>query len=388
MSTGLLILVLEAIVVYFIVFAVHAARRRYTLVPYYVILGVLTSALRWTADAGIFYRVAGLTFHLGSVVFLTSILLGIFLLYTFDGVKATQLGIYTVLAVSVLGPALAYLFRYQLSIIDPPLADRIIVGPPHAYLVSTAAMLIDFLCLAMLWELCNRYAQSTLLGIRIFICLWVALSLDTVIYASGAFGGQPEYAGILQGSLLSRLFVSLLVAPLLTLYVIWEGRRQAYEITSRPLMAILRQSARTEIDLSAARQEIQSRIQTEEELWRRDAILESLAYAARHLLALSEGFGAVSEILAALGNATKTGRVYLCRNATNDAGERYAIEHHSWEAPDTLRVRKIPWTKVSYADAGLQRWEETLHRGDVIFGDVPGGDRGDSPCLATAHPPR
>lgn len=370
MSTGLLLLILEAIAVYFIVFAVHAARRRYTLVPYYVILGVLTSALRWTADAGISYHVGGLTLHLGSVVFLTSILLGVFLLYTFDGVKATQLGIYTVLAVSLLGPALAYLLRYQLSITDPASAERIIVGPPHAYLVSTAAMLFDFLCLTMLWELCNRYARTHLLVLRIFVCLWVALSLDAVIYATGAFGGQAAYVAILQGNLLSRLFLSLLVAPLLTFYVLWEGRRQAYEITTRPLMAILRQSARTEIDLSAAREEIQSRIQTEEELWRRDAILESVAQAARHLLALSEGFDGVTEILAALGKATKSSRVYLCRNAQDEAGDRFAVEHQAWVRAEGAPVREAVWPARPYKALGIGRWEAALQRGDVIFGNA------------------
>lgn len=371
MSVGLMLLVIEALVVYTLVFTLHALRRRYTLVPYYATLGVLAASLRWMGDAGIQYSFGTMTFQLGSVVFFTAILFGIFLLYVFDGVKATQLGIYAVLLVSVLVPAAAYLFRLQLGALDGAAAARITVGPPHAYVVSTAAMLFDFLCVAVLWEFFNRYAHRVPMFLRVFICLWIGNSLDTLIYTTGTFWNDPGYMAILEGNLLSRVLLSILVSPVITLYVLWERKRQDHEIKARPLMAILHQSARTESDLSAARQEIRDRILAEEELRRRDAILESLAYTAEHLLTLGEGLVNVGEILSALGDATNTSRVYLCENHIDAEGRLCSSERHTWERPIVNGVRRNqPWQSVPYSVAGLQRWRTVLQTGEPIYGNL------------------
>jgi PAS domain S-box-containing protein len=371
MSVGLVLMVAEALLVYAAVFSVHALRRRYTLVPYYVVLGVLAASLWWTTDLQIYYTVGPLTFYLGSVVFFTALLFGIFLLYVFDGVKATQFGIYIVLFVSVLMPIARNLLRYQIWAMDPVLVDRISVAPPHSYVVSSAAMLFDFLCVAVLWEAFNRYVSRTPVLLRTFFCLWVGYSLDTLIYTTGTFWEDPNYASILQGNLISRVALSTVVAPLLTVYILWERKRQNYQITPRPLMAILRQSARMELDLSAAREEIETRIQVEEELRRRDAILESLAYTAEHVLALGEGLVNVAGILEALGKATNTSRVYLCRNYRDEAGRLCSAERHVWNAASLSEERRADsWRAVSFEEAGLARWETVLRGGEVIFGNV------------------
>ncbi|MCF6285287.1 MAG: PAS domain S-box protein, partial [Candidatus Hydrogenedentes bacterium] len=368
MSTGLVLLTTEALVVYALVFAIHALRRRITLVPFFAALGVLAASLRWMADVGIQYSLGPFTFQLGSVVFLTALLFGVFLLYVFDGVQATQFGIYVVLSVSVLSPAVAYLFHFQLAAFDPVEAGRIVVGSPLSYVVSTGAMLFDFLCVAMLWELFNRYAGKVPVLPRVFVCLWVAYSLDTFIYTSGTFWYDENYASILEGNLLSRVLLSALVSPLITVYILWERRHQDYQITPRPLMAILRQSARTEIDLSAARQEIQTRLQVEEELRRRDAILELLADASEHLLAFGEGLANVGEILAALGKATNTNRVYLCENHDDGTGRLCSSERRVWEGAGDAEGRS--WQGVPYRETGLARWELALQKGDAIFGNI------------------
>jgi len=384
MSFGLVLLAVEALVVYALVFAAHALRRRYTLVPFYATLGLLAAALRWTADAGIQYTVGPLTFQLGSVVFFTAILAGIFLLYIFDGVKATQFGIYAVLLMSVLVPVAAYFLRLQLAEIDPAAAGRIMVGPPHSYVVSSSAMLFDFLCVAMLWECFNRYARRSPVPLRVFVCLWVGYSLDTLIYTTGTFWSEPGYGSILAGNLISRVFLAAAVTPIITLYVYWERRRQDYEIAPRPLMAILHQSSRTESDLVAARREIEARIRAEDELRRRDAILESLAYTAEHLQPQGTGLPHVETVLSALGDATNTSRVYLCENHIDGAGQLCSTERHTWARTSNGGGPPArPWQSVSYGAAGLKRWEAALRRGEPIYGDIRSLPEGERHPLAT-----
>jgi len=256
---SLVLLCVEALAVYGLVFATHAARDRLTLVPYFALLGVLAAILRWTTDAGILYQVGPLTFLLGSVVFFTAILFGVFLLYIFDGVKAAQIGIYTIVAVSIVSPALAALFQFQLHELDPDMAGRIVLSSLRLYVSSTAAMILDFLFIAVLWELCARHLARFPLYLRIAACLLPTYWLDALMFNVGAFWGEPEFLGILEANLISRAILTAAVCPLLTGYVAWEERRQHHRFTPRNLMAILHRSARRELDLFVAHREIEER---------------------------------------------------------------------------------------------------------------------------------
>lgn len=303
MSLGLALLLVEAVTVYGLVFAVHAVRDRFTLLPYYGLLGVLAATLRWTTDAGIVYQVGPVTLILGSTVFFTSLLFGVFLLYLFDGVKAAQIGIYTVVAVSILSPTVANVFYYQLAELDPAAASRIVISSPRIYVASTAAMVMDFLCMSVVWEALGRRPNRVPYLLRIGLCLLTAFWLDAVLFSFGAFWGAPDFRAILTGNILSRVCLTVAVAPVVTAYVVWETRRQRREITPRRVMALLYQSARTEQDLSVARHEIEVRKRIEDDLRRRDAILRSLAFTAEHYLNGGREAIGTAELLGTLGAA-------------------------------------------------------------------------------------
>lgn len=364
----LLLLCAEALAVYGLVFAVHAVRDRVTLAPYFALLGVLAAILRWTTDAGIVYQAGPLTLLLGSVVFFTAILFGIFLLYIFDGVQAAQIGIYTVVAVSILSPALAALFQFQLHEIDPEMAGSFTFSSIRVYVSSTAAMILDFLFIAILWELCTRHLAHMPLYVRIAACLLPTYWLDALMFNVGAFWGEPEFAGILEGNLISRAVLTAAVCPLLTAYVAWEERRQHHHFTPRSFMAILHRSARREFDLFVAHREIEQRKRIEEELRRRDAILKTLAFAAEHMLNRSGEAVRMGEILQSLATAAGVTRVCLCENGESASGGRQLLQRHDWHPPDAPEA--LSWTGVVYDQAGLLRWEQGLACGEAIAGDV------------------
>ena len=77
-------------------------------------------------------------------------------------------------------------------------------------------------------------------------------------------------------------------------------------------MALLHQSARTELDLSDARHEIEVRKRIENELRRRDAILRSLAYTAEHFLNGGRDAIGMAELLMTLGKALGVSRAGIC----------------------------------------------------------------------------
>ncbi|MEW6221544.1 MAG: hypothetical protein AB1634_18705, partial [Thermodesulfobacteriota bacterium] len=101
MKNDLLVLLLEAMVVYFLVLWTHSLRHRFGPVHFYALMGGITAVMSWVTDAGLQVEVAGITFVVGSTVFYTSLLLGVFVVYVFDGPRATRIAISTVVGVSV-----------------------------------------------------------------------------------------------------------------------------------------------------------------------------------------------------------------------------------------------------------------------------------------------
>jgi len=371
MSLGLILLLVEALAVYGLVFAVHATRDRFTLLPYYGLLGVLAATLRWTTDAGIVYTLGPLTLVLGSVVFFTAILVGVFLLYLFDGVKAAQIGIYTVVAVSILSPVVANVFYYQLSEMDAEAAGRIILSPARVYVASTAAMVMDFLCMSMVWEALGGHSRRIPYLFRIAVCLLTAYWLDAILFSFGAYWGDPDFSGILRGNLISRVLLTCCVAPLVTLYVLWESRRYHYEITPRRVMALLHQSAQTELDLSDARHEIEVRKRIEEGLRGRDVILRSLAYTAEHYLNGGRDAIGMAELLMTLGTALGVSRASICELGGVAGEDRPLIERFTWLAPPpSPPVRAARWEGLCLGATGLAVWNSLLPAGEVIAGPL------------------
>lgn len=371
MSLGLILLGLEALAVYGMVFAVHAARDRFTLVPYFALLGTLAATLRWTTDAGILYHVGPLTFMLGSVVFFTSILLGVFLLYLFDGVQATQISIYVVVAISILSPAVGALFEYQRAGMVANGSEALVLGTLRVYVASTAAMILDFLFMIMAWELLAQRLPRLPLLVRIAVCLLSTYWMDSALFCVGAFWGEAEFWSILEGNLLSRAVLTVIVAPLLTFYVAWEEKRQHHEFTPRSLMAILYRSARRELDLFVARRELEERKRAEEALRRRDAILKSLAFAAEHVPIRSGEPMSFGAILESLGTATGVNRVRIAENIHSEEAELMMRERFVWQDREPVeRAAQAPWTGTLYRRGGLIRWEQALGAGEAIEGDL------------------
>ena len=52
----------------------------------------------------------------GSTVFYTSLLLGVFVVYVFDGPRATRIAISTIIGVSVMVPVIALTLHFQMQL--------------------------------------------------------------------------------------------------------------------------------------------------------------------------------------------------------------------------------------------------------------------------------
>jgi PAS domain S-box-containing protein len=266
MGIEIAILMVEAVCAYLLVLGTHALRSRFGLGPFYALLGGLTAVMSWVTDAGVKAEAFGITFMIGSTVFYTALLLGVFVVYVFDGPPSTRIAIFTVAGVSILMPLIAAVLIAQLRLVGL-VAPAAIPSPSlRINAASVLATVADLIFLAMAWELLGRPQLRLQTWLRAFLTLLGVMWLDVILFATGAFAGSPAYLSIMQGTLLTRLVISLFAFPFLYAYLNWQNRQAGVALEQRPILAILLQVAEARAELVVAQEEIARRKLAEERL--------------------------------------------------------------------------------------------------------------------------
>jgi len=265
MKSELVILILEAMSVYFLVLWAHSLRKRFGLAHFYALMGGITAVMSWVTDAGVKVDVAGITFMVGSTVFYTSLLLGVFVVYVFDGVGATRIAISTIAGVSIIVPLIAVILHLQMKISGHAPLGYVPIPSLRINAASVLATVVDLIFLAIAWEYLSKPKLHIQLWLRSFITLLGVMWLDVLLFATGAFLGRPEYTSIVKGTLLSRFVICLFACPFLYMYLSWQNRKRGIIIEHRPVLAILKEVAEMRLELGLAQQEIERRKQVERE---------------------------------------------------------------------------------------------------------------------------
>jgi len=272
MGNEVIILIIEAMAVYFLVLWAHSLRHRFGNVPFYALIGGLSAIMSWITDSGVAIEVGGVTFVIGSTVFYTSLLLGVFVVYVFDGPKATRIAILTIIGISAMVPIIAATLHMQLDLIGNTRISYVPVPSLRLNTASVVTTMIDLVFLAIAWEYLGKPNLNLKLWIRAFLTLLGVMWLDVLLFSTGAFAGTNSYLGIMKGTLISRFIISVFALPFLYGYLYHQSRKQGVDIENRPVLAILRQMAEVERELSFAQKEIERRKKLEAEL--KKAILE------------------------------------------------------------------------------------------------------------------
>lgn len=283
MTSELLILITEAIAVYFLVLWAHSLRNKLGLAHFYALIGSLTAVMVWVTDAGVRVNVPGVSFMVGSTVFFTALLLGVFVVYVFDGPRATRIAISTIIGVSIMVPLITLVLHWQLRLSDP---DTTNYFPPQSlriYSASIFAAFADLIFLAVAWEFLGKPKFEVRLWVRAFLTLLGVLWLDVILFATGAFLGEPEYLKIMTGTFVTRLVISVFAFPFLYWYIAWQNGRNGMEIENRPVLAILKEVTKVRLELSLAQREIERRKEVEREKAR---LIDELTHALHEVKTL------------------------------------------------------------------------------------------------------
>jgi signal transduction histidine kinase len=263
MNENIIILIAEALSVYFLVLFAHSLRHKFGLYHFYALIGGLTAIMSWVTDAGIKVQAFRITFLVGSTVFYTSLLLSVFVIYVFDGIKATRIAISTIIVVSILVPIISIVINIQTGLSDIPPQVKIPMPDIRINTASIITTAIDLVFLAIAWEYFGKLKFKVSLWLRSYLTLLGVMWLDVVLFNTGAFGGSPAYLQILEGTLTSRFIISLFAFPFLMGYVYWQNSKRNIESEAKPILSILKQVAEIKQELHLAKEEIAKRREIE-----------------------------------------------------------------------------------------------------------------------------
>ncbi len=266
MTMPIVLLIIEALIVYAAVLWTHSLRHRFGPVHFYALMGGITAAMSWVTDAGVRVEAGWLTFNVGSTIFYTALLLGVFVVYVFNGPRPTRILISTIAAVSIMMPLIAFALHAQTALMGGSTLQTVPSPSLRINSASVAATLIDLVFLAVVWELLGKPAFKVKLWMRTFLTLLGVMWLDVLLFTTGAFLGTPDYLAIMSGTLVSRLLISAMAFPMLYAYLQWQNRRQDVQIENRPVLSIIKQIADISEELTQAQVEIARRKAAENEL--------------------------------------------------------------------------------------------------------------------------
>ncbi|HEX5850774.1 MAG TPA: PAS domain S-box protein [Rubrobacter sp.] len=146
-------------------------------------------------------------------------------------------------------------------------------------------------------------------------------------------------------------------------------RGGAYDYVMKSNLSRLPQTVERGLEKAEERRQ---RRKVEDELERRDAILDAVRFAADHFLGEAAGWEeSIRAVLGRLGEATEASRVYVFENYTGGDGELWATQRYEWVAPGiSAQIDNPVLEGLPYKAAGFGRWIQTLGHGDLVHGHV------------------
>lgn len=215
MSSGILILSLLSVGFWILVFTLHRLRFKLTLVPLYGLIAALVAYTHILSSFGASVTQGNLFFLVSSTAYFTSLLLGILLIYLFDGVEAARKGLEILVMVSFL----QIIVVYTLHLIDPG----------HTFIPSTienfknyfwsiTAMVADVVFMVIMWEWLSKIRHFTNY-LKVPLLIFLVLTLDAFIFVSGVFAGTGNYLEILKSDIIVRFFLATIMGTVIAAYL-------------------------------------------------------------------------------------------------------------------------------------------------------------------------
>lgn len=242
----LFILATQTIFFWFIVILLYRVRSKFTLIPLYSYLAILTILTHNLSDLGFSIVYGKWFFLIGSVSLFTTLMFATLFLYLFEGSRATRIALGVILGASFFYIFIVYILQLM---VDTSAWVQLNFTTGRTYFWSMLAIVVDVFMLTIIWELLSKIKSLNLLA-RVFLVIFSVLIIDTLIFTTGVFVDSGFYFSVLSGNLLVRLALSILAAPIITLLLKSEGFVEAKRTKPQNFWEILNFRSDLEVKIS------------------------------------------------------------------------------------------------------------------------------------------
>lgn len=251
MTLSFIYLCLQTLFLWLIVILLYKNKNRLTLLPFYSFIAVLTLLTHNLSDLGFAITFNNWFFLISSFSYFTSVMLGVLLIYLFEGPRAARILFSTILFISIF-----YIGVVGILGIQADTSHWVILKYERYkyYFWSISAMVVDVFFLAIFWEILGKVKKISVF-VQVFLVVFGVFTLDTIIFVSGVFGNLPIYISILKGDIMTRLVLSLIMTPIITYYLKIEGFSEIDRVKPKSSFEILN-----------FRSDLESKIESMEEL--------------------------------------------------------------------------------------------------------------------------
>ena len=253
MIQPLVYLMLQTVFFWFLVFILHRQKDRITLIPLYCYIALMTFLTHNLRDLGFAVVMQDWYFLIASFSFFTTLMLGILFLYLFEGPRAARLALWIIVLTSIMYVAVVGLLGLQVDTSGWVTLDA---DKMKVYFWSVTAIIADFFFIALAWEWLSRIKHLPQL-FRVGAVIAGVYVLDTVLFVTGAFGGQPFYLSMLRSNLTIRLILALIAAPIASFYLSADGYREENRIKPKSMWEILNLKSDLEVQITTMESAIQ-----------------------------------------------------------------------------------------------------------------------------------
>ena len=195
-------------------------------------------------------------------------------MYLFEGPRATRLALWVILLVS----ALYILFVGVLSLQTNTSCWVVLdFEKIKIYFWSITAIIIDFIFIAVIWEIMGKSNRTPLVA-RVFLVTVGVYFLDSLIFVTGAFGSEQVYVSMLRSNLAIRFILALIATPIASFYFKLEGYKEESRVKPKRIWEILN-----------FRSDLEERIESMEEIIRKAKKLEEELKISKETYSLALG---------------------------------------------------------------------------------------------------
>ncbi|RQW04937.1 MAG: PAS domain S-box protein, partial [Calditrichaeota bacterium] len=147
--------------------------------------------------------------------------------------------------------------------------------------------------------------------------------------------------------------------------------------------SLIRDDQGRPVQIGGIAKDITERKKMEQDLRRRDAILETIVLSAEKFLSGKNWENDIHLVLESFGKSTNVSRVYIFQNHYDINGLLLTSQKYEWTAPRTEpQINNPDLQNLPLREAGFARWIETLGQGQVIQGLVSGFPENEREFLA------